>query len=51
MSRLRLSLALAGFAAALLAVLLDDRLLGWVGIALLVSALVDRLIRSRRDGV
>lgn len=51
MSRLRLSLAMAGFAAAFLAAALDSRVLGWIGIALLALALLHRLLRKGREEV
>lgn len=44
---LRIVLALAGFAMALLAVALEDRRLGWAAIALLVASLIVRLIQRR----
>jgi hypothetical protein len=47
-NRLRLGLALAGFAAALLAVSLGDKRAGWCAIALLVGSLVTRLLQKRR---
>jgi uncharacterized membrane protein YjjP (DUF1212 family) len=47
-NRLRLGLALAGFAAALLAVLLGDQHVGWVAIALLIGSLLVRLLQKRR---
>jgi hypothetical protein len=46
-NHLRLGLALAGFAAALLAVSLEDERLGWVGIALLLGSLIVRLLQKR----
>jgi hypothetical protein len=39
---LRLGLALAGFAAALLAIAFEDQRLGWLAIALLVGSLLVR---------
>jgi hypothetical protein len=51
MNRLRLGLALAGLGVAALAVAADSRVGGWVGIALLASSLVIRLIQHRRDRV
>ena len=47
MNRLRLGLALAGFAAALLAVSLGDQRVGWVAIALLMGSLLVRLLQKR----
>ena len=47
MRHLRIGFALAGFAAALFSVALDDRRLGWVAIALLVIALILRILRKR----
>ncbi len=44
---LRIVLALAGFAVALLAVALEDRRLGWAAIALLIASLIVRLIQRR----
>jgi hypothetical protein len=49
MRHLRIGVALAGFAAALFSVALDDRRLGWVAIALLVIALILRLLRKREN--
>jgi hypothetical protein len=51
MNRLRLGLALAGLAVAALAVAADSRVGGWVGIALLASSLIIRLIQRRHDRV
>lgn len=48
MTYLRLGLALAGFAAALLAVGFEDRRLGWAAIALLTASLVVRIVQRRR---
>ncbi len=47
MNRLRLGLALVGFAAALLAVSLGDERVGWAAIALLVASLIVRLLQQR----
>lgn len=44
---LRIGLALAGFAAALLAVAFEDRRLAWAAIALLVCSLIVRLLQRR----
>ena len=46
---LRVGLALAGFAVALLAVALQDRQLGWAAIALLIGSLIVRLLQRGRD--
>jgi hypothetical protein len=46
---LRIGLALAGFAAALLAVAFEDRRLAWAAIALLVCSLIVRLLQRRRN--
>ena len=46
---LRVGLSLAGFAAALLAVALEDRGLAWAAIALLTGSLIVRLIQRRKD--
>jgi hypothetical protein len=49
---LRIGLAVAGFAVALLAVALGDRQLGWGAIALLIGSLIVRLLqRGRHDSV
>jgi hypothetical protein len=49
---LRIGLAVAGFAVALLAVALGDRQLGWGAIALLIGSLIVRLLqRDRHDSV
>lgn len=50
MSRLRLGLALAGFVAALVAVVIDQPRIGWAAIALLTGSLIVRLLQ-RRNGV
>lgn len=44
---LRLGLAFAGFATALLAVAFEDRRIGWAAIALLVSSLAVRYFQRR----
>ena len=44
---LRLVLALAGFAAALMAAAFEDRRLGWAAIALLAGSLLIRLLHGR----
>lgn len=46
---LRLVLALAGFATALLAIAFEDRRLGWAAIVLLIGALLARLLHRRRQ--
>ena len=50
MTRLRIGLALAGFAGAILAVLLDQPRVVWGAIALLTGSLIVRLLQ-RRNGV
>jgi uncharacterized membrane protein len=47
MNRVRLGLALAGMAAALLAVAFDEGRLAWAAIALLAGALIVRLLQRR----
>jgi hypothetical protein len=46
---LRIGFALAGFAAALLAVAFEDPRLAWAAIALLVCSLIVRLLQRRRN--
>jgi hypothetical protein len=48
MNHLRLGLALAGLALALLSVTLDDRRLAWAAIALLAASLILRLLLRKR---
>ena len=49
---LRIGLAVAGFAVALLAVALGDRQIGWGAIALLIGSLIVRLLQpGRHDSV
>jgi hypothetical protein len=48
---LRLGLAFAGFATALLAVAFEDRRIGWGAIALLVASVAIRLFQRRRPPV
>jgi hypothetical protein len=48
MNHLRLGLALAGLAVALLSVTLDDRQLAWAAIALLAASLILRLLLRKR---
>ena len=50
MSRLRLALAVAGFAAAILAVVTEERRIGWAAIGLLVVALLFRLLQRKHSG-
>jgi hypothetical protein len=50
LSLLRVGLALAGFAAAVAAVALDDRQVGWGAIALLLGSLIVRLLQRGRNG-
>ena len=49
MSQLRIAAALAGFVAALLSVVLDDKRLAWMAIALLTVSLILRLILRKRE--
>jgi hypothetical protein len=42
--RVRVLLAMAGFACALLAIAFEDHRLGWLAIALLAASLVARLV-------
>jgi hypothetical protein len=51
MSRLRIGLALAGFAAAVLAVVTDQPRVGWCAIALLTGSLIVRLLQRRGNGL
>jgi hypothetical protein len=46
-SAARICLALAGFAAAVLAVALESRRLGWAAIVLLLGSLLIRLVERR----
>ena len=48
---LRIGLAMAGFAAALLAVILDQPRVVWGAIALLTGSLIVRLLQRRNGGV
>jgi hypothetical protein len=48
MNHLRLGLALAGLALALLSVTLDDGRLAWAAIALLAASLIFRLLLRKR---
>ena len=49
MSQLRIASVVAGFAAALLSVALDDQRLAWMAIALLAVSLIVRLILRKRE--
>ncbi|HEY8256802.1 MAG TPA: hypothetical protein VIG08_04035 [Gemmatimonadales bacterium] len=49
MTRLRLVLAMAGFAAALLAITTEDRRVGWAAIAILATAFLLRLLQRKPD--
>jgi hypothetical protein len=51
MNHLRLGLALAGLAVALLSVTLDDRRLAWAAIALLTASLILRLLLRKRENL
>lgn len=44
----RIGLALAGFAAAVLAIALEDHRVAWAAIAFLIGSLLVRLIERRR---
>jgi hypothetical protein len=46
-NHLRIGLALAGFAAALLAVSFEDERVGWLAIVLLLGSLIIRLTQKR----
>lgn len=46
-SALRIGLALAGFAMAILAIALEDHRIGWAAIALLLGSLIVRLLQRR----
>ena len=46
-SALRIGLALAGFAMAVLAIALEDHRIGWAAIALLLGSLIVRLLQRR----
>jgi hypothetical protein len=50
-SALRVGLALAGFAAAVLAIALEDRRVGWLAIALLAASLIVRLLQRRNTSL
>jgi uncharacterized membrane protein YfcA len=49
MSQLRIAAAFAGFVAALLSVVLDDKRLAWMAIALLTVSLILRLVLRKRE--
>jgi hypothetical protein len=49
MNQLRIAFALAGYAAAVLSVVLRDHRLAWAAIALLVASLISRLILRKRE--
>jgi uncharacterized membrane protein len=51
MNRIRMGLALAGMAVAVLAVALNQGRLAWAGIALLVGALIIRVLQRRGSHV
>lgn len=48
LTAIRIGLALAGFALAVLAIALEDRRIGWGAIALLIGSLIVRLVQRRR---
>lgn len=48
LTAIRIGLALAGFAVAVLAIALEDRRIGWGAIALLIGSLIVRLVQRRR---
>ncbi len=50
MNGVRLAFAMAGFAAAILAVATDDHWIGWLAIALLSIALLLRLLQRNFSG-
>lgn len=49
MRQLRIVFAIAGFVAALLGVIFDDRRLGWVAIGFLTLSLILRVILRKRE--
>jgi hypothetical protein len=49
-TRLRIGLALVGFATALVAVVIARPRIGWVAIALLTGSLIVRLLQRRKGG-
>ena len=49
MNRVRIALAIAGFALALLSIARDDHRLAWTAIALLAASLLIRLLRRKRE--
>jgi hypothetical protein len=48
LSALRIGLALAGFAVAVVAIAFEDHRIGWCAIALLLGSLIVRLVQRRR---
>jgi hypothetical protein len=48
LTALRVGLALAGFALAVLAIALEDHRIGWSAIALLIGSLIVRSVQRRR---
>jgi hypothetical protein len=48
MNRLRIGFAVAGYAAAVLSIVLDDKRLAWAAIALLAVSLIVRLLMRKR---
>jgi hypothetical protein len=48
LTAIRVGLALAGFAVAVLAIALEDRRIGWGAIALLIGSLIVRLVQRGR---
>lgn len=49
MSYARLGLAVAGFLVALLSIALDDRQIAWGAIALLIAALILRIVSGKPE--
>ncbi|HEX2251075.1 MAG TPA: hypothetical protein VHH32_12065 [Gemmatimonadales bacterium] len=49
LNALRIGLALAGFAGALIGVALDDRQIAWGAIALLIGSLICRILLRKRE--
>ena len=45
----RLGLALAGFAAAVVSIALNDQQVGWGAIALLIGSLILRIVSGKRE--
>jgi hypothetical protein len=50
MNRVRLAMAIGGFAAAVLAVVTDDRRISWIAIALLSASLILRILQRKHSG-